>query len=284
MLTPFEHSNYVAKYYNIPKKLEIWTTCGAVDNFDPKVTFPAQYDGRVYWEMSDGTIKTVTSGVDIAHTFQAPGPHRAVLKGVPLDQITEIDINTDLINEIKNLKKMTRCTSVKGYTNAGLVMSLSDLPVESTYADFTFCALLTGDLSDLPVKCTTAIFTFCALLTGNLSDLPARLRYVYLQGCPLLVGDSIAQLTAISVIRIYNNGWNAAMVDAVIDSIYQAVVADPNHFSNAAPKLEIQANNAAPTGVYQFAAEPSTGLEKVYYLSHLGSHAWTITYNGGVAP
>jgi len=74
------------------------------------------------------------------------------------------------------------------------------------------------------------------------------------------------------------------MVDTVIDSAYQAVVADPNHFTAVNPKLRIEANNEAPTGTYQYSATPSTGLEKVYYLCHLASHAWTITWNGGSGP
>jgi len=308
--------------------LEIYTNSGpATGTFDPSIT--TAYITKITCDYGDGSSETL-SGTSHAfsHTYAALGTYKVRFRGAPLSAITVIDCNTDLITKFRNLSKLTKCTSLTAYTNAGLVLdfsqlpagltdasfnscslltgaisqlptgltyasfnscslltgALSDLPTGLTVASFYDCPLLTGSLSDLPAGLTVARFFDCPLLTGSLSDLPAGLTTARFYGCPLLTGDSIAQLTAISDIRIYNNGWNQATVDAVIDSIYQAVVADANHFTAAAPALQIQANNAAPSGVYQEATPPTTGLEKVYYLCHLPAHAWSITWNGGSGP
>jgi len=81
---------------------------------------------------------------------------------------------------------------------------------------------------------------------------------------------------------------NQASVDAVIDAIYRAVVADANHYTAATPiVLQIGGSggliNAAPSGTYQYVAGPSTGLEKIYYLNHLSAHAWLVAFNGAIA-
>ncbi len=64
----------------------------------------------------------------------------------------------------------------------------------------------------------------------------------------------------------------------MIDSIYAARA----NYTFATPALRIDGSNAAPSGIYQYSASPSTGKEKIYALENdddaEGFNKWTITY------
>ena len=182
-----------------------------------------------------------------------------------------------------------------------------NLPATIVQAKFHYCALMTGALADLQPTVDTIIFGYCPLITGAIahlppvtdyvnlngnawltgatSDIPATATLVEMENCGGFDGDSIDQLTGLVSMDVDNNGFNQAEVDSIIDSMYQAVLLDANHFTASNPKLYIGGvGNAAPSGVYQFAAIPATGLEKVYYLCHLVAHHWSISWNGGSGP
>jgi xanthine/uracil/vitamin C permease (AzgA family) len=265
--------------------MEFWTASGpATGTFDPSITTSISVPVTCFY--GDGTQETLTGTAHaFSHTYAELGLWRAIVRvqgGLGL--VTAIDFNSDLVTKVNNLCKLSRCTDLNAFINAGLVMSVSSLPDGLALASFAYCSLLTGLISNFRGGLTYINFSFCPFLTGLLSNLLGSLTYVNLSNDPLITFDSIAQLTVVSDIRISSCSQNQAAVDAVIDSIYQAVLLDANHFTAAAPALQIQANNAAPSGVYQETVPPVTGLEKVWYLCHLGAHPWTITWNGGSGP
>ena len=165
--------------------LTFWTTCDNTSTFDPKIT---GVDGIMRFD--DGSVVAVASGVEVSKTFASGGLHWA--KFYPgaggLAAITAIDCNTDRVTAI-NMRGLTGCKEFLAYTNAGLVMRVSDFPAGLTYASFGGDPLLTGDLSDLPTGLTTAFFYGDPLLTGDLSDLLAGLAYAHFGNDPLLTGD-----------------------------------------------------------------------------------------------
>jgi hypothetical protein len=91
-------------------------------------------------------------------------------------------------------------------------------------------------------------------------------------------GATAVSATGIIFIITENCSEDQATVNDVIDRIY----ADRALFTYAAPSLYIGGNNAAPSGIYQYAATPSTALEKVYALENdddlEGFNKWDITY------
>jgi hypothetical protein len=119
---------------------------------------------------------------------------------------------------------------------------------------------------------------------GNLSDLSSNFWDFTIEQNDNVVFDGISHMTYAHDIRLANNNRSQAEVDTIIDGLYDAVIANPNHFSHSTPSLKIGGDNAAPSGTYQYSANPSTGLEKVYFLCHLDTHHWLINWSGGTGP
>lgn len=289
-------------------ELVFLTTCGPATTFDPKITGVAGT-----WYFDDGTTLAAASGAEISKTFAVEGLHRAVFRpgAGGLAAITAIDCSTDLVVKIQNIHMPSSLSSMYCYGNASLCIDISFLSRAVVFLSATSCTSMTGRLADISRVATDLLLGDCPLITGDLSDLPSTIQQVRLFGNSLITGDlsdlpanityfsaygsasiltgSVSQITKIRTLLIYNMGWDSDDVDTVIDSIYQAVVADPNHFTYAGPiVLQIGGSggtaNAAPSGVYQEATPPTTGLEKVYYLTHLAAHTWAITWNGGSGP
>ena len=76
-----------------------------------------------------------------------------------------------------------------------------------------------------------------------------------------------------------------ALIQATVDAILLGLYLRRASFTNAAPTLNISGTNSVPSGVYQDADPPTTGLEYVWELANLGGiNNWAITWNGGSAP
>ena len=182
MLTPFEHSNHVAKH-NIPEKLELWTAAAAGQTISPRIDFPAQYAGRVYWQISDGTVKPATSGAEISHTFAANGPHRVRLIGVPVAELTRIDASSDYL------------TGDIGKIRWNLYRNLVTLYLHNTS--------VSGDIS-------------------NLAGL-SKLAYVYLYSTSATCGSTFtASWVGMRNVQVQNCLMSQAAVGNIIESIWNA--------------------------------------------------------------
>jgi hypothetical protein len=78
------------------------------------------------------------------------------------------------------------------------------------------------------------------------------------------------------------NYQNCGLSQADVDAVLAAIYARRASFTATAPSLNISGTNADPSGVYQDADPPTTGLEYVYELRNdpeaEGFKKWTITY------
>ena len=77
-----------------------------------------------------------------------------------------------------------------------------------------------------------------------------------------LTSIDLSMMKLTSVANVADNGMSEAAVDAVLLGIYNWRIA----FNDLTPALDIGGTNAAPGGVYQYSATPSTGNEYRYKL------------------
>ena len=142
---------------------------------------------------------------------------------------------------------------------------------------------LNGDIGswrmgDLPLLTTCYLYNNVAFL-GNVSDwrLPVLMSVLYLYATNLSGTPDISANTAMDDYRYDDCALIQANVDAVLFSIYNRRMA----FTSLTPALNIGGTNAAPSGIYQYAAVPSTGQEYHYALENdddgEGFNTWTIT-------
>jgi hypothetical protein len=185
-----------------------------------------------------------------------------------MPNLTEIDFDTEKINgafyDLPSLLEILQIDTL--YPAYPITGKFSDLPDTITYIYLKNIALLsiTDTLSNLPASVTTLIIFDC-------------------DGHSITGGSSAMAATAIEQITIYNlfssEGYSAASLDSILERIYT----DRMLFTDATPALNIGgASNATPSGVYQYAAAPSTGLEYAYALENdddgEGFNTWNITY------
>src|SRR5574343_649381 len=161
--------------------------------FDPTLT--TLVPTTVIWASSDG-YTAVTTGTthNISYTVPADGPRTwHIYCGVGLSSIRTFDMREDKLVHI-DVSLLRSATSMIAYTNASLVMKLTDLPIGLTYASFYSDPLLTGDISTLPIGLTVASFYSDPRLTGDISTLPIGLTTAYFYYDPLLTDDTITSL------------------------------------------------------------------------------------------
>lgn len=112
---------------------------------------------------------------------------------------------------------------------------------------------------------------------NELAPLAASLTNLALQTNGGLIIANINSLTAIATCTVQDMGWAQAIVDAFLLGMYTNRAA----YTDATPALNIGGTNAAPGGVYAYAAVPSTGNEYRYALVNdddaEGFNTWTIT-------
>jgi len=170
------------------------------------------------------------------------------------------------------------------YHSNNITGCLADLPHSIKSLTISFAPLVTGKLVDVYFVTSSVDLKGIVSVSGSIIDLNPDLVTLDLYGNPQFTIGDVSKYTKIQALRLQNMSWSQAQVDQVIGYIYDAVVADPDHFTYSNPVLNISGNNAAPSGTYQYSASPATGLEKVYYLCHLAAHHWTITWTGGSGP
>jgi hypothetical protein len=229
--------------------------------FDPTITVPSSRFATLQY--GDGDSEQI-SGTELgfSHTYGVDGTWRARLRHVPCREIVSIDGRSDSLIALRNLRRCVRLVSLIAYDNA----------------------LLSMPLRDVPAGVTTLYVSNCPLITGDLSDVPAGVTILYAYVAPSISPVGIQHLTDISNIRIDSNNYSTAVVDSVLLAMYNSRMG----FTAAAPSLQIGGTNAAPSGTYQNADPPTTGLEYVYKLVNDpdgdGHRKWAISWTGGSAP
>jgi len=301
MLTPFEHSNHVAKH-NIPEKLELWTAAAAGQTISPRIDFPAQYAGRVYWQISDGTVKPATSGAEISHTFAANGPHRVRLIGVPVAELTRIDASSDYLtgdigkirwNLYRNLVTLyLYTTGVSGdIANLAGLSNLVALSLPSTS--------VSGDIANLAgLSKLVALYLSSTSVSGDIANLAglSKLANLYLSSTSVTCGSTFtASWVGMQNFQVQNCLMSQAAVGNIVESIWNARAG----FIYVTPELNVGGTNDAPAGNVTAPIEgadwhddgstwiPLTAGAIIWDLAKdvnsEGFKKWTVTYNGGVA-
>ena len=158
-------------------ELELWTTLAA-GNFAPRVDFPAGYSP--YWDFN-GQIYPATSGAAISAPAVG-GMQRAVLKGVPLSQLTRLDANsTGLVGDITNLRPdrframqylYLHSTSVSG--------DISGWVLPSTMRDLRlYLTSVSGDISGWVLPSSMqSLYLYSTSVSGDISGwvLPSTMQ------------------------------------------------------------------------------------------------------------
>lgn len=102
----------------------------------------------------------------------------------------------------------------------------------------------------------------------NLSKLPVKLQTIWAYACGAGVFGSIRHMTSATSINLRENGASQVLVDQWIDDLWQ------NRDVMAVATVNLNGSNAVPSGVYQDATPPTTGLEKVFDL--VENYGWTV--------
>ncbi len=105
-------------------------------------------------------------------------------------------------------------------------------------------------------------------MTLNLSRLSAKLTTLWAYACGAGIFGSIRHMTALTACNLRENAAPQSQVDAWIDDLWQ------NRDVMAICAVNLNGNNAAPSGVYQDASPPTTGNEKVFDL--VENYGWTV--------
>ena len=257
--------------------------------FDPSITTSAGVS--VSWKPDDAP-ETVTTGT--THNFSytpSAGSHVCIVRVAGgLGLVTAIDCQVDSVTRITNLKK-ARCTTYALNSNASLVVDLADLAQNAAFINFNGDYLIYGNTA--AIGGVSALFR-CenSLITGSLSDFTsATLQTLMVYQCVGITPGPIGHLTAIRDIRIYSMWSDAASVDTVIESMWDARA----NYTYATPSLQIGGTNPAPTGNYIAPEEgadwhndgskwiPLTPNAKAYDLGNdvneEGFNTWTISKN-----
>lgn len=222
-----------------------------------------------------------------------------------LADITGIDVHADDMSMLfKHLRQTPAVVLLYGYTNGSLrgdlssisgLSALQNLRLGDTAVSGVLSSLgglvalqylylhstsISGDLSSISaLTALKELHLAITLISGNLSSISGltALRYLYLQSASVS-GGGIGTLLAMRVCYVLSLSWSQVIVDAFIDSVYDARAS----YTYATPALNIGGTNAAPSGVYQDATPPTTGKEKIFKLVNdpdvEGFNTWTITY------
>ena len=112
---------------------------------------------------------------------------------------------------------------------------------------------------------------------NELAPLAGSLINLALQTNAGLITANINALTVLQACTIQDMAWGQAIVDAFLLGMYT----NRALYTDATPTLDISGTNAAPGGVYAYAAVPSTGNEYRYALVNdddaEGFNTWVIT-------
>jgi len=234
--------------------LTLYTTAQGAGQFTPSLTLAAGAP-TPHWDFGDGTT---FDGTDVDHNFTKAGTKTVTITPFSIvDYIVSISIYAcSLVGDLgagflRYVPQMTRF--LYAWSNGSAYLASDTIPPGGSYYGFSGTMVL-GHLSDFP----TDALTYTVANTSIKAGVPAS--------------------NAVRRIDANNNNWTQSDIDTVIASIY----ANRANYTYATPTLNIGGNNAAPSGVYQYAATPTTGKEMIYALVNdpdgEGFNKWTITY------
>ncbi|MCB0071297.1 MAG: hypothetical protein KDE20_07560 [Caldilineaceae bacterium] len=239
-------------------RLTLYTTKSGT--FNP--TIVASDTSGIVWDFGDGSA-TYTGGTP-SHSYADSAQKTVRITFDDPALVTELKFQSmSMAGEwpLSSLVPFTALTHFYAYTNDSLNVS--------------------GDLLLLPsVLQYLRIEASLSTVHGYMSDLPPALREIRANDSHVEIsGGSTAILaTGLRVIFLYTNDLSQAQLDSILYRLYT----DRATFTYATPAAVIGGTNPDPSGTYQDATPPTTGLEYAYKLVNdpdtEGFHKWTITY------
>ena len=220
------------------------TTTGAQTLTLQGLTVAAGKSVVVDW--GDTNTNTYTAGAGTrTHAYAGAGTWTVKIanrRNITLIDFEDTKITSLVINSANPLP--TGLTSLTLSSLAGLTYNANTnpLPTGITYLYLSSLAGLTWEIKSgaaWPTGATAAVITGCPSVT-----------------CTAWTDNSIRSIQA-------ENAYSQANVDAFLNAIW----ANKANFTYAAPTLDLLGgSNAAPSGIYQYNATPTTGKEKAYAL------------------
>ncbi len=217
-------------------ELEIWHTNGLGDTFDPRVDFPAYYAGKVYWEMSTlgangEAVVPVTSGAEIDFKPQGPGPHRAILKGIPVDELTHLYMNGDKISTLITgdwLNRLSGAAVINLITNEELAGDISTFRPR-------------GGMRSVRLSATGISGDVCWNIPGSMTDIWLHRSNISLSAELKFDADNYPYLNSI---RYEDCGLPMSGVGNIIIPIWTNRV----KFTSVSGSISVGGNNSSPDG------------------------------------
>lgn len=221
------------------------------------------------------------TNANLSHTYATAGSYTIeFLEG--FGALTHInvanspfDFDISAVSGLTNLTELfLNISNVSG--NISAVSSLTNL--ESL---LLFSSDVSGNLSAVSgLTNLTDLRVYSTDVSGDLTPLTGLVNLGRYFGFSTNIGGTagIGGMNAAFDARVQNCNLTQAEVDTVIADIY----ANRANFTNAAPNLRIDGDNAAPSGTFQAAATPTTGKEQIYALINdpngEGFNTWTVTF------
>ena len=241
---------------------------------DETFTLPCQNVGTFNATMDhgDGSVSSITAynDADLAHTYANAGIHEVRIRGTFPNVYFNNSGDKLKVRSVVQLGKV-------GWTRLD----------KAFYGCIYMTSFLCGSSCDTSNVVNMAyMLTGCAYLseinvsridTGKVESMAGEF-----QGCTLIDTD-ISGFDFSVVTNLTNFLYDAdAMSAGNLDLLLASIYAQRASITWATPALDISSLDNDPTGVYQDATPPTTGLEYVYKLVNdpdaEGFNVWTITY------
>jgi len=264
--------------------------------------------GVATWDWGDGSATEV--GDNMNHVYAGAGTYTVTLSLVNAQTyLTSIDVNGDCVvgDFLGALRHCRALTNITAHTNAGLNTNCATVNLSGWWPSLVYfyvnSTAVSGDISGWVLPASLVYFhVHTTAVSGDISGwvLPASLVYFYVHttavsgdisgwvlpaslivflgyATALTGAPDFTSAVALATFRYDNCALPQGDVDANLLGLYNRRAS----FTNATPTANLGGTNAAPSGVYQDATPPTTGLEYKYKLvvdpDAEGFNKWAIT-------
>ena len=261
VIPPVSNNEFIYTYYNQYASIEY-------------ITVATGKTVTVDW--GDGTIDSITNAdTYYPHDYPSDGNYEVVLG--PTEDINGINFSyrgTDILVTIDannqwpiNLNQLVAYGSNIIWT----INSSNPIPSGLTYLSVGGSSDIIWNVSYFPnfSNITNLYILDSIYFSGVINDLSSSLTTLRIDNCPNLYIEHSQWLNVphLTYIELYGNSWIQTEVDAILQSWYN------NRFIYDGASVELR-GNTTPSGIYQFSATPSTGMEYKYALMNPGGGGW----------
>ena len=195
-----------------------------------------------------------------------------------LVSLTYLNLSSNSLTDIGTVTNLTALTYINLYSN-----SLTDIGTVTNLMLLTYISLPNNSLTDIGTVTNLILLTYINLSNNSLTDVGTATNLTSLTSLNLSNNSltdigTVTNLMLLTYINLSNNSLTQVYLDITLNDIY---VARSGYTSPVS--LLINANvGSPPSGVYQDATPPTTGLEFVFKLENdpdaEGFNLWSIVY------